>query len=368
MASMRDVVSRNETVVRDAGVRGVRVVHYLNQFFGGIGGEEHADHPVAVRSGPIGPGRALAREWQNVAEIVATVIAGDNYVATFSDEAETAIGRALETHRPDVLVAGPAFNAGRYGMGCGAACRVATRLGIPSVTAMFPANPALAMEQNRKLLVLPTAEMAIDMPRAAKALARIALKLGRGERLGTAAEEGFLPRGIRADVMHEDTGADRAIALLKRKLAGEPYRSELAIEVFDAVPPAPPITHLAGARIALVTTGGIVPRGNPDRMREYNSVTWRAYSIAGLDDLTALAWEPIHGGYDSTWAREDPDRVVPVDALRALERAGKFGALDDRLYVTVGVGTSVGNARRFGEEIARDLHDRDVQGVILTAT
>jgi glycine reductase len=365
---MRDVVSRNETAVRDRSDDNVRVIHYLNQFFGGIGGEEHADHPVEVRPGPLGPGRALAREWQNAAKIVATVIAGDNYVATFPDEAEATLQQALQTHRPDVLVAGPAFNAGRYGMGCGTACRVAKGLGIPSVTAMFPANPALAMEQNRRLLVLPTAETALDMPRAAKALAHIALKLGRGEPLGTAAEEGFLPRGIRGDVMHEDTGAERAIALLKRKLGGQPYRSELAIEVFDAVPPAPPIARLAGARIALVTTGGIVPRGNPDRMREYNSVTWRAYSIAGLDDLTAEAWEPIHGGYDSTWARADPDRVVPLDAMRSLERAGRFGALDDRLYVTVGVGTSVGNARRFGEEIARDLRDRDVQGVILTAT
>lgn len=365
---MRDVVSRNETAVGDAGGRGVRVVHYLNQFFGGIGGEEHADHPVEVRAGAIGPGRALAREWQSAAEIVATVIAGDNYVATFGDDAEAAIRSALQAQRPDVLVAGPAFNAGRYAMGCAIACRAATQLGIPSVTAMFPTNPALAMEQNRRLLVLPTAETALDMPRAAKALARIALKLGRREPLGTAADEGFLPRGIRRDVMHEDTGAERAIALLKQKLAGDPYRSELAIEVFDAVPPARPIARLAEARIALVTTGGIVPRGNPDRMREYNSVTWRAYSIAGLDDLTSLAWEPIHGGYDSTWAREDPDRVVPVDALRALERAGRFRALDDRLYVTVGVGTSVGNARRFGEEIARDLRDRDVQGVILTAT
>jgi hypothetical protein len=38
------------------------------------------------------------------------------------------------------------------------------------------------------------------------------------------------------------------------------------------------------------------------------------------------------------------------------------------LYVTVGVGTAVGNARRFGQEIASDLREREVDGVILTAT
>lgn len=364
---MRDVVSPNETGQRRAGAP-VRVVHYLNQFFGGVGGEQHADHPVVVRDGAIGAGRAIEREWDGAATIVATVIAGDNYVATFTPDAEAAIRAALEAHRPDVLVAGPAFNAGRYGMACVTACRVAASLGIASVAAMFPENPAVAMRETRGLIVLPTDETALGMAKAAKALARLAIKLGRGETVGTASEEGFLPRGMRRDMWHEDTGADRAIVLLKRKLAGQPYRSELPIEIFDTVTPAPPLARLAGARIALVTTGGIVPRGNPDRLREYNSVTWRPYSISGLDDLTADAWEPIHGGYDSTWAREDPDRVVPVDALRALERAGTFGALDDRLYVMVGVGTSVGNARRFGEEIARDLRERGVHGVILTAT
>jgi glycine reductase len=364
---MRDVVSRDETKERHASGP-VRVVHYLNQFFGGIGGEDHADHPVSLRAGAVGPGRALEKEWQGAATIVATIIAGDNHVSTFPEQAEAGIRAALETHRPDVLVAGPAFNAGRYGMGCGTACLVAASLSIACVSAMFPTNPALAMAENRRQIVVPTDETALGMPKAVKPLARIALKLGRGEALGTAAEEGFLPRGIRRDVMHDQTGADRAIALLKRKLAGKPYHSEMAIEVFDSVPPAPPLVRLAGTRIALITTGGIVPRGNPDRLREYNSVTWRPYSIAGLDDLTSEAWEPVHGGYDATWAREDPDRVVPVDALRALQREGAFGALDDRLYVTVGVGTSVGNARKFGVEIARDLHEREIQGVILTAT
>jgi glycine reductase len=60
--------------------------------------------------------------------------------------------------------------------------------------------------------------------------------------------------------------------------------------------------------------------------------------------------------------------VVPLDALRKLERDGAFAALHDYYYVTVGVGTAVNNARRFGEEIAHELHAADVQGVILTAT
>src|SRR5207237_878604 len=80
------------------------------------------------------------------------------------------------------------------------------------------------------------------------------------------------------------------------------------------------------------------------------------YPIGDLTRLESGAWEPIHGGYDSTWAREDPNRVVPLDALRSLEREHVFASLHDYYYVTVGVGTAVNNARRFGEEIARELH------------
>jgi glycine reductase len=142
----------------------------------------------------------------------------------------------------------------------------------------------------------------------------------------------------------------------------------MPIEQFDSVPPAPPLGSLRSARVAVISTGGIVPRGNPDRMREYNSVAWKRYRIADLQQLDPGEWEPIHGGYDSTWAREDPNRVVPLDALRVLEHEGAFAALHDYYYATVGVGTAVNNARRFGEEIAHELHAADVQGVILTAT
>ena len=336
-------------------------------FFGGIGGEDRADAPVEVRLGALGPGRALEQQWAGAAHIVATIIGGDNWVATNPTDAQPAIRAALEQHQPDVLVAGPAFNAGRYGLACGAACEVAAELDIPSVTAMAPENPGLAVYAKR-LYTIPTGDLASSMPRALPPLARLALKLARREPLGSAAQEGFLPRGLRRDIWHAQIGAERAIALLKQRLADEPFRSELPIEQFAGVPPAPPIVSLASARLALVSTGGIVPSGNPDRLREYNSMTWKRYPIGDLARLESGAWEPIHGGYDSTWARDDPNRVVPLDALRSLEREHVFASLHDYYYVTVGVGTAVNNARRFGEEIARELHAADVQGVILTAT
>ena len=56
----------------------MRVVHYLNQFFGGIGGEDQADTELSVRPEAVGPGRLLEQALPDGSHIVATVICGDN--------------------------------------------------------------------------------------------------------------------------------------------------------------------------------------------------------------------------------------------------------------------------------------------------
>ena len=43
-----------------------RIVHYINQFFAGIGGEEKADTKPESRPGVVGPGMALAKELCNL--------------------------------------------------------------------------------------------------------------------------------------------------------------------------------------------------------------------------------------------------------------------------------------------------------------
>ena len=91
----------------------VRVVHYLNQFFGGLGGEDKANLPVEIRDGPVGPGRALQAALGERGQVTATLIGGDNYVSERGEEARATIRGVLQDRRPDVLVAGPAFDAGR---------------------------------------------------------------------------------------------------------------------------------------------------------------------------------------------------------------------------------------------------------------
>src|SRR5207244_9833748 len=70
----------------------------------------------------------------------------------------------------------------------------------------------------------------------------------------------------------------------------------------------------------------------------------------------------------STLANEDPNRLVPLDTVRALERAGRVGRLHDVFYTTTGNGTPVASATRFGQEIAGELRDAGVQAVLLSGT
>ena len=68
-----------------------KIVHYLNQFFGGIGGEDKADFQPEVREEIIGPGMALNDGLGDDYEIVATVICGDNYFGENLDKATDTI-------------------------------------------------------------------------------------------------------------------------------------------------------------------------------------------------------------------------------------------------------------------------------------
>ncbi len=345
-----------------------RVVHYLNQFFGQIGGEEKAGIPPMVKEGAIGPGIPLQQALEKEGEIMATVICGDNY---FSENIEGAVEKVVEfvsSYKPDVFVAGPAFNAGRYGIACGASCSaVGEKLGIPVVTAMYEENPALGLYR-KKVYIIPTTNSVRGMKDAIPNMAGFVRKLGLGQRIGLPDEEGYFPRGIRINQFVDRTGAERAVDMLLAKLKGEPFQTEYLMPTFEQVPPSPAIKDLTSTTIALVTSGGIVPLGNPDRIEAASASKFMEYDITGVDNLTPDAYQTCHGGYDPTYANEDPNRVLPLDAMRTLEKDGTIGRLHHLYYVTVGNATSVANAERFGKDIAERLKAADVDGVILTST
>lgn len=346
----------------------IRVVHYLNQFFGQIGGEEKADITPFYKDGPVGPGTALVNALDKDMSIVGTVICGDTYFNENIDIATEEIVKLVAAFNPDLLIAGPAFNAGRYGMACGAVCdAVQKKLQIPVITGMYEENPGADMYK-KDVYIVKTGNSAAQMRTAIPALGRLASRMAKGDVIGSPAEEGYLARGIRKNVFHEQRGSARAVEMLLKKIKGDSFNTEYPMPVFDRVSPRPAIKNLSQAKIALVTSGGIVPKGNPDRIESSSASKFGRYDINGVNDLTADTFETAHGGYDPVYANQDADRVLPIDVMRRLEQEGIIGKMHNIYYATVGNGTSVANAKKYAHAIGEELKEAQVDGIILTST
>ncbi len=345
-----------------------RVVHYINQFFAGIGGEEKADYEPEAREGVVGPGLALNAAMKGRAEIVGTVICGDSFFAENIDKASAKILEMIRKFAPDAVIAGPAFNAGRYGTASGAVLELVSKeLGIPVVGGMYPENPGVELYR-KSAYIAKTSDSARGMGPAVQAMASLLLKQLDKEEIGSPETEGYIERGLRKNVFLDKVGGERAAEMLAKKLRGEPFKTEYPMPVFDRVAPNPPILEMKNAVIALVTSGGIVPKVNPDHIEASSATHYGEYSLAGVMTADADNYETAHGGYDPTYANKDPNRVLPVDVMRQLEKEGVFKKLHEKYYATVGNGTSVGNTKRFGEEIVGKLKKDGVDAVIVTST
>jgi glycine reductase len=346
----------------------VRVVHYINQFFGGIGGEEHANLPPEVRPEPVGPGNALNIALGDDGSVVATIIAGDNYVVEEAGAFESALDKVIEEFIPDVIVAGPAFEAGRYGLAAAELCKAARDRGIPSVTAMYPDNPGV-LTYGKDILCIPTGTSTAGMSEILKKVSSLAVKLGRGESIGTAADEGYLPRGLRQFVMREKSGAERAADLLKARLSGEEAPSEVYLSKYESISPPAAVESFADKTIALVTTGAIVPTGNPENMPPLFSTRYYTYSIDGLDELEQGSWESVHAGFNTDHINtHDPNYALPLPAVRALVADGVIKNIYPEMFSLAGVATAVKESQKFGAEMAREIKANGIDAVLLVAT
>ena len=315
-----------------------KVLYYVNQFFGQIGGEDKAG------------------------------IEPDNYFNEHKEESLSFVMDVIKKEAPDIFVAGPAFNAGRYGVACAEICKaVADEMGIPVVTGMYIENPGLDTCR-KEAYVIETSDSAGGMRKALPSMAKITCKLAKGLEIGSPEEEGFIARGMRKSLIVEKRGSLRAVEMLLKRLKGEEFETEMPMPVFNIVEPAPAIKDLSKATIALCTSGGIVPAGNPDHIQSASAQKWGKYDVSGRDALNAPDFYTTHGGYDPVYANEIPDRVAPLDILKEFEKEGYIGKVNNYFYTTTGTGTSVANAVKFGTEIGKELKEAGVDGVILTST
>jgi glycine reductase len=80
------------------------------------------------------------------------------------------------------------------------------------------------------------------------------------------------------------------------------------------------------------------------------------------------SFESVHGGFEVHTANRDPNRLVPLDAVRVLQREGRIGGVDDFLYSTTGNCTPAERSLKFGQEIAQRLKEIGVAAALVTGT
>ena len=346
----------------------MRVVHYLNQFFGGVGGEEIADTAPEVRDGAVGPGRLLEQVLGDGSTVVKTIICGDNYGAENLEELIDLVVTQVKESEAELFVAGPCFVAGRYGVAAGALCAaVQAELGIPVVTGMDEENPGVDLYR-QELYIVDSGDNVSDMRDIMASMAAIAKKLAANEDMGRPADMKYIPQGILKDEVVDEPAAVRLVNIILAKSTGEAYETELTQTGFEPVPAPAPVMDLSNATVAIVTDGGLVPTGNPDGMPAIASTIWGSYDIAAVDDLKGGDYEIFHRGYDNRHVLSDPDRLVPVDVLRELEQAGEVGKVYESFLSMTGLANPIANSRRIGREIAESLKSAGVDAVILTST
>ncbi len=349
-----------------------RVVHFVNQFFAGVGGEEKAHIAPDVREGAVGPGKGLQVQLADKARIEATVFCGDNFFAEHGEEAKARIVELVQAWDPQLLLAGPAFDSGRYGFACAEVSHaVSTRLGVACVAAMHPENPgvdAYRSYNNLRVYVIPTAETVAGMSEALGKMAALATRFAAGEPIGPALEEGYLPRGIRKDEVATKTAAERALDMLLAKLSGNPFVTEVPWIRWEQVTPAQPLADLARTTIALATTSGLVPWGNPDQFWARRNTKWAKYPVGGHQLMEKGKWEAVHSGYNTAIVGQNPNYAVPLDAIRELEDRQAFGSLYSFYYSTTGGQGAPQVMQRMAREMSQDMKAAGVDGVLLVAT
>lgn len=347
-----------------------KAILYINQFFGQIGGEDMADFAPEIKEGLVGPAMELDKQLGDDVKVTHTIICGDNFMGSKTEEAvETVLG-FLADKEFDIFFAGPAFRAGRYGSACGHIGKaVKEKFKVPVISSMNDENPGVEMFK-KDIYIFKGGASAATMRKDIKCMVGFAKKLLNDEELLSADEEGYYGRGVRHQVWlnRPINATDRVIEMLLKKVHGEKFETELPIPASDLVPIAPAIKDLSKAKIALATTGGIVPVDNPDRIQSASATRWGKYDITDIDRLEGGVYKTIHAGFDPAAADANPNVIVPLDALRTYEKEDKIGSIHNYFYTTVGTGTTQGEAARMGREMVADMKAAGVDAVILTST
>ncbi|MEJ7666348.1 MAG: glycine/sarcosine/betaine reductase selenoprotein B family protein [Hymenobacter sp.] len=345
-----------------------RVVHYLNQFFVGAGGEDAAASPPS--SQPMAPS-ALADAWPSCS-VTELRDRGHRLLRRRRrrrrPEAVAEILALIQAAKPDLVVTGPAFTSGRYGLACARVAAAATAGRAAGRRAMHPGQPR-PRRGRRRTGGAPAA-------RRPGAWGRRSTTPGRrrpsawlaGEALTAADGRSGTPARPAAHGRRNAARAGgRPGAGPPGRATGTPPRSPSPLRPGDAR--RPPVADLGAATVALVTEGAPGPRRQPRRASSRpgppsgcatRSTAWRSSSRASGGRSTA----------GSPRCGPTPTRTASCPSTWPASSSGRApsASCTTEYLVTAGNGTSVANARRFGIEWAADLRHSGARAAILTAT
>ena len=174
----------------------IRAVQFLNQIQAGLGGDERMDIEPQEQDGAVGMGMLLrSMLMRNGANIVATVICGDHYFLENKKEAVEKLIEMIQKLNADVVICGPALNHKRYGECCGyLAEALVNEAKMPAFAAMSKESTGMELFRKRIYIIETPKVGGTGLNASLRNISDFAIKLSKGEPIGTPEEEGYFPR------------------------------------------------------------------------------------------------------------------------------------------------------------------------------
>jgi glycine reductase len=172
--------------------------------------------------------------------------------------------------------------------------------------------------------------------------------------------------GDRTNVVMGKTGAVRAVEMLFDQMAGKAIKTEVLFSKYPPLKPAP-VIDVSKSKIALISTSGLWKRDTP-QFEGTKATKFTPVNIKDISTFSKKEWSVLGGGYDNSYGREDPHRMMAIEELRQLEKEGKIGKIADTMYTTKGLDNNWGDMINIGEGILPMLKAEGVNGVIAVST
>lgn len=174
----------------------IKIVQFLNQVQAGLGGDERMDVKPQAQNGAVGMGMILKSiVMSSGADIVGTVICGDNYFLENKEKALEDITAMINEFKADVVICGPALNYKRYGECCGyLTLDIQHNLKIPAFAAMSKDSTGTEMFRKKIYIIETPNKGGIGLNNSLRKISKFALKLAKGETIGTSKQEGYFEK------------------------------------------------------------------------------------------------------------------------------------------------------------------------------